>query len=55
MPLIRSASEEAVSENIRRLVHEGYPQKQAVAIAKDIQREEKAKALRKVARRRAGR
>lgn len=33
MPLYRGASRKTVSRNIRRLIHEGYPQKQAVAIA----------------------
>lgn len=38
MPLKQSGSESAQSENISRLVHEGYPQKQAVAISYDIKR-----------------
>lgn len=33
MPLRRGKSREVVSENIAQLMHEGYPQKQAVAIA----------------------
>lgn len=33
MPLKHGKSKAAMSSNIRRLVHEGYPQKQAVAIA----------------------
>jgi hypothetical protein len=33
MPLRRGKSDAAVSANIRTLRHEGYPQKQAVAIA----------------------
>ena len=33
MPLKRGKSDEIVSENIKKLIHEGYPQKQAVAIA----------------------
>jgi len=33
MPLKRGSSAKVVSANIRRLVHEGKPQKQAIAIA----------------------
>lgn len=33
MPLYRGSSRKTVSRNIKRLVHEGYPQKQAIAIA----------------------
>jgi len=38
MPLIKSSSKAAVGENIRREMDAGKPQKQAVAIALDIQR-----------------
>lgn len=33
MPLKRGKSKKTVSSNIRKLRHEGYPQKQAIAIA----------------------
>jgi len=33
MPLIRGNSDEVISQNIRELIHSGYPQDQAVAIA----------------------
>jgi hypothetical protein len=39
MPLIKSASDEARSENIGELRHSGYPPKQAEAIAYSNQRE----------------
>ena len=38
MPLNKTKTPSAFSENVKRLVEEGYPQKQAVAIAYDIQR-----------------
>jgi hypothetical protein len=33
MPLKKGSSDKTVSQNIRRLRHEGKPQKQAIAIA----------------------
>jgi hypothetical protein len=38
MPLNKSCNREAVSENIRKEVHAGKPQKQAVAIAMSVAR-----------------
>lgn len=38
MPLIKSGSRKAMSENIRREIHAGKPQKQAVAIAYSVAR-----------------
>jgi len=38
MPLIKSKSKKAVGENIKREIAAGKPQKQAVAIALDVQR-----------------
>lgn len=43
MTLIKSGSKKAVGENIRREMHAGKPQKEAVAIAKSVQREAKQK------------
>ena len=33
MPLLKGSSQKVISENIRRLRNEGYPQDQAVVIA----------------------
>jgi hypothetical protein len=33
MPLFKGKSDKAVSKNITKLVHEGRPQKQAIAIS----------------------
>lgn len=43
MPLIKSKSKKAVSENIRREADAGKPQKQAVAIALSVQDRAKSK------------
>jgi hypothetical protein len=43
MPLKKSASKKAVSTNIKTEIKAGKPQKQAVAIALNVQREAKKK------------
>lgn len=43
MPLKKSSSKKAVSENIRTEMEAGKPQKQAVAIALEVQRRAKKK------------
>lgn len=43
MPLKKSAGKKAVSENIKTEMGAGKPQKQAVAIALDVQRRAKKK------------
>ncbi len=51
MPLKRGSSRKVISENIRREIRAGRPQKQAVAIAFDVAR----KAGGKIKRRKATR
>lgn len=39
MPLITGKTEKSISKNISQLRHEGYPEKQAIAIAEEKKRE----------------
>ena len=48
MPLIKGSSKKAISENIRREMHAGKPQKQAIAIAYSVAREAKGNASKKL-------
>ena len=41
MPLVKSKSKKAVGTNIKRETQAGRPQKQAIAIALDVQRRAK--------------
>jgi hypothetical protein len=43
MPLIKSKSKKAFSENVAAEIHAGKPQKQAVAIAYSVKRASKKK------------
>ena len=43
MPLVNSSSKKAISENIKREMHAGKPQKQAIAIAMNVSRRVKAR------------
>ena len=43
MPLKKTSAEKDVGKNISKLMKEKYPQKQAVAIAKETQRTAKKK------------
>lgn len=43
MPLKKGTTSETVSENIRKLKSEGYPQRQAVAIALNTKKQSEKK------------
>jgi len=47
MPLSKGTSRKTVSKNIRKMMREGYPQKQAVAASLNQQRTSKRKGRRK--------
>ena len=47
MPLIKSGSKESIGKNIKILKSEGYPTKQAQAIALDISRKHGGKIKKK--------
>lgn len=51
-PLRRGCSREVISSNISMLIHEGYPQKQAVAIALSHARKQRCKGVKAAPKRR---
>ena len=48
MPLSKGSSQKTVSKNIRKMMREGYPQKQAVAASLTSDRKAQKKARRKL-------
>jgi hypothetical protein len=46
MPLKKGSSKKTVSANIRKMMHEGYPQRQAVAASLSTARKSKRKTRR---------
>lgn len=47
MPLSRGSSKKAIGENIKRLLKENVPRRQAIAIALDVARKARAKTPKK--------
>jgi len=43
MPLKEGTSDKVVSSNIAKLIHEGYPRKQSIAIALDKKKRKRKK------------
>lgn len=52
MPLKRGKSQKTINDNIKRLMDEGYPQKQAIAIAYNEAGKSRAKIKKKGGRKR---